>query len=262
MGKKNTSERIEREKDLYDRGIDRQKYTLAFGHAQSGYAQDRSKKKTRSLMEICKGKDVLEIGSQTWSGWIDLEHFAPKRLICINISDEELNKGIALSEKMSSTKNIAEHKFCLMDAHNLDFPEGTFDFVFGGGIIHHLEVESAIKEIHRVLKEDGQMLFAEPLGRNPVGKLVRKFTPNARTPDEKPLDKEEFRILKKYFDLNISYYQLFYVPAGFLSKYFFKSPYNWLMRCADSVDCLIEKVFKNTSLPLYFRAALIHGSKR
>jgi SAM-dependent methyltransferase len=149
-----------------------------------------------------------------------------------------------------------------MDAHHLDFIDESFDFVFGGGILHHLDFEVAIKEVHRVLKRDGRILFFEPLGRNPVGKIVRKLTPTARTPDEKPLDKGEFEILKKYFDLRNTYYQLFYVPAGFVSKFLFKSPKNPLMWGADALDRFIEFSFKKTPVVLYFRYVLIYGVRR
>lgn len=149
-----------------------------------------------------------------------------------------------------------------MDAHKLEFPENTFDLIFGTGILHHLEFEPAIKEIFRVLKKDGEMVFLEPLGRNPVGKLVRRLTPEARTSDEKPLDKWNFRILEQYFDMDNSYYQLFYVPAGVLSKHLFSSPYNPLTRMADRLDMWLEKSFKKSGICLYYRMVIIHGLPR
>jgi ubiquinone/menaquinone biosynthesis C-methylase UbiE len=239
MSESTLTTRSEREKDIYNKGIDRASYNASFGHAQSGYVQDRLKSDINKIMSYCSGKDVLELGSQSWKGWIDFNNM-PGNLTCINISETELRKGASLYEE--SDVKIPNHQFLVMDANHLDFPDGSFDFVFGSGILHHLDFETALKEIHRVLRKDGKILFFEPLGRNPVGKLVRKLTPEARTPDEKPLDKEEIKILKKYFDLKNSYYQLFYVPAGWLSKYLFRSPYNPLMYIADKIDCAIESL--------------------
>ena len=149
-----------------------------------------------------------------------------------------------------------------MDAHKLDFPDNTFDMVFGTGILHHLDTETAVKELYRVLKPDGEIVFGEPLARNPVGKIVRKLTPNARTPDEKPLDKKEFSIINTYFKMDNSFYQLFYVPVGVISKYLFKSAYNPLMRGADRLDHWIEKAFRKMSVGLYYRYVLIDGFSR
>lgn len=33
-------ERADKEREVYDRGIDRKRYSRGFGHAQYGYAQD------------------------------------------------------------------------------------------------------------------------------------------------------------------------------------------------------------------------------
>jgi SAM-dependent methyltransferase len=180
-------------------------------------------------------------------------------LTCINISEAELERGISLSKE--SDIKIPNHRFRIMDANHLEFDNDSFDFVFGSGILHHLEFETAVRELRRVLRKNRRILFTEPLGRNPVGKLVRKLTPEARTPDEKPLDKQEMKILRKYFEIDNSYYQLFYVPAGWLSKYFSASPYNLLMYVSDKLDILLESFFK-TYIGLYFRYVLIDGTIR
>lgn len=254
-------ERAKKEKAAYNQGLDRKKYNQRLGHAQSGYANDRKKKVLSDLLKRGKDKNVLELGSASWKQFIDFEACPPKNLTCINISERELQKGIRASKRLK-TNQYCTHVFQIMDAHCLAFPDHTFDLVFGTGILHHLDFETAVKEISRVLREDGEMVFLEPLGRNPVGKLVRRLTPDARTPDEKPLDKEHFRILEKYFHLENSYYQLFYVPAGVLSKHIFSSAYNPLTRAADRLDMWLEKALKNCGIGLYYRMAVIHGTPK
>ena len=261
MSNKDIANRVAEEKKIYNEGIERKAYNLHFGHAQAGYAVDRYDQLFSDILKAGGGKNVLELGSTSWRNGIDFKNHAPACLTCINISEKELEKGITLAKELD-TQRYCQHKFQIMDAHHLEFPDDTFDVVFGTGILHHLDFETAVKEIHRVCKPSGEIVFLEPLGKNPVGKLVRKLTPNARTPDERPLESEEFSILKKYFDLDNSFFQLFYVPAGWLSKFFFKSPYNPLMSFADKVDRKIEKTFKKTSIGLYFRYVLIHGFPR
>lgn len=260
MGK-DMQARVEKERELYNKGIDRKKYNAHFGASvwgADGYAEAREKNIVSKVLKRGKGKNILELGSTGWDLFIDFQDYAPAHLTCVNISEKELDKGIAMS-KIRDTKKYCQHDFRIMDAHCLDFPDNTFDMVFGDAILHHLNFGTAVEELYRVLKPGGEIVFVEPLARNPVGKLVRRLTPYARTPDEKPLDKEEFRILKGYFCLENVWLQLFYVPAAVLSKYLFKSPRNPVMYAADKVDCFLEKVFRKTSFCLYYRIVIIRG---
>lgn len=255
-------ERADKEKEAYNQGLNRKKYSQGFGHAQAGYANERKKKAIANILKRGKGKDILELGSTSWKQFIDFEAYPPKSLTCINISEKELEKGIKASKKIKKKQDCPPPIFQIMDAHNLNFPDNTFDFVFGTGILHHLDFEIAVKEISRVLKEDGEMVFLEPLGRNPIGKLVRRLTPEARTADEKPLDKWHFQLLEQYFNMDNSFYQLFYVPAGVLSKHIFSSPYNPLTRAADCLDMWLEKISRKRGVCLYYRMVVIHGTKK
>lgn len=48
-------------------------------------------------------------------------------------------------------------KFRTADAEQLDFPDETFDVVFSHGVLHHTpDINSAVREIHRVLRPGGK----------------------------------------------------------------------------------------------------------
>jgi SAM-dependent methyltransferase len=50
-------------------------------------------------------------------------------------------------------------EFRVSDAENLDFPPDTFDLVYSHGVLHHTpDIESAVSEIHRVLKPGGRAM--------------------------------------------------------------------------------------------------------
>ena len=53
-------------------------------------------------------------------------------------------------------------------------------------IKHHLNLNKSLKELNRILKKGGIMLFAEPMATNPIINIYRKFTPKARSADEHP----------------------------------------------------------------------------
>src|SRR5690606_14474846 len=131
----------------------------------------------------------------------------PQSLTCINISERELSANIPAAQKLG-----IHIDFRLMDAHKLEFPDQTFDLVYGLAILHHLNFEQAVREIWRVLKPGGRILFLEPLRLNPVAQIVRLLTPKARTVDERPLGLDELKIVKRYFHVEHHYSELTHVP--------------------------------------------------
>ena len=248
--------RANREKNAHDIGFigKRKFYTSLFSHCKYLYYQ-RSIDIIKRLLKDAENLRVLEIGSAIWYDWIFQNNINPKEIVCINISEHYLNDGIQKSR--DSGLNI---DFKLMDANNLFFDNESFDIVIGGQILHHLDFTSAISEINRVLKPDGQIIFREPLGINPVSKIIRKITSSYRTKDESPLSEDDFKVIEKYFLTKYYYEQLFSVPAGFVSRFIYKEPDNMITRTALKIDLYLDN-----TMPLlrkYFRHLLIHGYKK
>ena len=78
-----------------------------------------------------------------------------------------------------------------MAAETLAFPDGSFDWVIGFGLLHHADLAAFGPEIRRVLRSDGRALFREPLGTNPILQFTRTCLPyrdKYRSPNEHPLD--------------------------------------------------------------------------
>lgn len=252
----NLADRIIREKETYDHGVQQgHKYKLLLEALNHGPAVTRCRKITHDVMANCHGKDVLEIGSEAWTDWVDFESYPPKSLTAINISEAELSKGINAVNKLKPGIKI---DFRIMDAHSLAFPNASFDLVYGASILHHLDIKMAIREIFRVLKPGGVMLFLEPLIYNPLAKLVRLCTPNARTPDEKPLSRRELEIIDQYFVTNYYYFQFVEPFFALASAFLLNKPDNFLTRCADEVDQLIENL---PFIKYFYRGLLVHGKK-
>lgn len=86
-----------------------------------------------------------------------------------------------------------------MDACNLLYKEESFDFVVGGGVLHHIDINKASREISRVLKSGGKAVFVEPLAHNPISNIWRRLTPSARTSNEWPLSYSEISEMGKHF---------------------------------------------------------------
>lgn len=151
----------------------------------------------RNILTGCKGKSVLEYGCGSDGGDAFALARAGARVIGIDISPVAIEKSVRLSAERQ-TGDAVEFRLC--DAEHLPFSEGAFDLVVGRGIIHHLDVEKALREIRRVLKPGGRAIFLEPLGHNPVIRIFRKLTPRMRTRGEHPLLKEDTSLFRNGFE--------------------------------------------------------------
>jgi ubiquinone/menaquinone biosynthesis C-methylase UbiE len=103
---------------------------------------------------------ILEIGSGTG---VFTEFFckAGFDVYGIDISLDLLKKAqIKHSSSISLRLSVA-------DVENLPYADNSFDAVVGICVLHHLDAKKAFKEIRRVLKEGGIILFSEPNMMNP-----------------------------------------------------------------------------------------------
>jgi len=142
----------------------------------------------------------------------------------------------------------------------LEFEDESFDMVFGDAILHHLNFVEALDEIRRVLKPGGRILFCEPLGSNPVGKIVRLITPKARTADEQPLRRREVAEIRKRFETTFYYEQFLSVPVGIISKVLFSNPANILMKTTYELDRFLDSNFP--PIRHLYRSVLIAGVRK
>lgn len=229
-------ERAEREKSYFDSEEGQAQYR---GSYRENMKHERHYAKAlfrRIVFESTKNYETgswLELGSSWWASVLPPNNIHPRSLTCINISEKEIEEG-----KKSEGKSGLKPDYLLMDAHKLDFPE-KFDVIFGGAILHHLELEVALKSIHGALKDDGVAFFVEPLAMNPIAALVRWLTPQARTVDEQPFRLREIALLERDFSCNFYATTFFSVPVQFLSRILFESPENPLMRSTFALDQLL-----------------------
>jgi SAM-dependent methyltransferase len=249
-------ERAQHEAKIYDsHALRRETYDSLLEHADNGPARQRRNAFIRRVMEAQAGRRILEIGSSGWEGCLYHWRIQPASLTCINISEAELDYGRRRAERVG----VPIH-FRLMDANCLEFPDASFDFVFGIAILHHLDFARAVREIHRVCAPKGSILFIEPLALNPVARIVRRLTPHARTPDERPLGREELAIIARLFETDHLYTELFHLPAAVVSARLFRNPVNPLTNAFDALDRAVLRAAP--ALGPYFRSVAIHGRKR
>lgn len=248
-------ERVRRETEYFDqRQFQRVGFEAALSYLNHGIGRQRRNEVIRTAMQDAAGRRVLEIGSQSWEWCLYRYGYRPAQLTCINISRAELESGRAQSAKLQFACD-----FCEMDAHKLDFADASFDMVFGVAILHHLDFALAMREIHRVLRKGGKIVFMEPLRHNPVARLVRWFTPHARTPDELPLGRPELRLIGHNFDMDNYYSELFSVIGAVITKPILKNPINPVTIFCNAIDDRLARIVPAAGV--YYRSVVILGTK-
>tara|TARA_B100001057_G_C22691077_1_gene887791 strand:- start:309 stop:1031 length:723 start_codon:yes stop_codon:yes gene_type:complete len=209
MNNNEIKERVERERAWHDERFHydtRDESTGTFYFALEDWYKDY----LEIIFESDANKNILELGAGLET--IALKSDINFSLTSVDISTKAIN---FLSTKIQSS-NI---KFEIQDVHDMSYQNDTFDLILARGVLHHLEINTGIAEISRVLKKDGKILFGEPLSGNPLIRLYRYLTPQLRTPDERPLSGKDIKFIKNSFDkVTIDYYGFFTLIFAILLK--------------------------------------------
>jgi len=152
---------------------------------------------------------LAHLKSASTGGWIlDIGCGEGRDLISLNREGISVI-GVDLSwaqlrwakERMDAEPFIKRVTLIQADATALPFRSGTFHFVFGKAILHHISHrESALKEIERVLHQKGYLSFAEPMAYHPLFWLGRHLTPHLRSADERPFRLDDFYRIAALFE--------------------------------------------------------------
>ena len=134
-------------------------------------AQAKLKRKAQLLIDgtgMVEKDDVLEIGCGTG---IFTELLAGTGAF-IN--------GIDVSPEMVRIADAKFHENHLawiecMDAHEIDYPDRSFDIIVGAYILQYLDLPRALPEIRRLLKPGGRVAFIDINTLNPLACLKTKF---------------------------------------------------------------------------------------
>jgi SAM-dependent methyltransferase len=105
------------------------------------------------------GLSVLELGCGTGYFTRELARSGAD-IIAIDVSPELLQ----IARTNCSAPNV---RYEIQNACELSYPDSVFDSVVGSSVLHHLEIEGALREIYRVLKPGGTICFTEPNMLNP-----------------------------------------------------------------------------------------------
>ena len=185
-------------------------------------------------------KIVLDYGCGVGSVTQKIAKLNPSKLFGVDISDVSINKALENAKESNLQIN-----YSVDNCEETKFKTETFDLIFGSGILHHLNLKKSVNEINRILKNDGEIVFLEPLGTNPLINFYRKLTPNSRSTDEHPFLEKDFNFINSLFkNVTVRYYG-FFTLIFFL---FYRNPKKSLIfKIISKLDSYFFKIkfFKN-----------------
>ncbi|MDB6120224.1 MAG: Methyltransferase type 11 [Verrucomicrobiaceae bacterium] len=232
--------RVERERHAHtekDVMAEHNKIKNRFSHVDQYPSRRRLEGVYKSLMSNVEGLQILDYGCGRGDMTREYLRKGAAKVCAIDISPVYVADGEASARR----EGFAEERFDfqVMDAHKMTFPDNSFDIVAGWSILHHLDADTAMNEIHRVLKPGGRVLLWEPLLDHPLLKLFRLLTPQARTEDELPFSGAAIRriLSHRQWRSELGYCGFLEAPvAMFTSVVMRNRPDNFLIRLADRAE--------------------------
>lgn len=140
-----------------------------------------------------KNKKILELGCGAGEASV---YFAKKGA---DVTAADISKGMLevvrkLANKykvfLSTKQSYSDHIECA---------DETFDIVYAGNLLHHVDIEGTLKEVSRVLKKGGLFVSWDPLAHNPMINIYRRMATDVRTRDEHPIEMKQLKLFAKYF---------------------------------------------------------------
>ncbi|MEQ1729972.1 MAG: class I SAM-dependent methyltransferase [Vicinamibacterales bacterium] len=97
------------------------------------------------------------------------------RVIAVDVSEDLLR----LARRRLALHGLADESalFLAGSAHDLPLPDASVDAVMGIAILHHLDLDLAAREVHRVLKPGGIAVFQEPVRNSRLLAALRAMVP-------------------------------------------------------------------------------------
>ena len=177
--------------------------------------------KLKQILGDVKGKKILDVGCGTGSLSFYLAQEGAT-VVGIDLSRDLIEYCKEQSKNLGLSIDFRE-----MNAQIPDFEEESFEIILGSRIIHHLPDPGLFFNIcKRLLKRNGFVAFIEPLKKNPIVELNRRFfAPKERTVHEHPLFIRDVINAGKIFG-NLEHYEFFLLsPLAMYFSRFINKPF-------------------------------------
>src|SRR4051812_29418767 len=112
-----------------------------------------------ALLADVGGRTVVDFGCGSGANSLLLARRGA-RVIGVDISEAL----IRLARRRLEVNGLADRaQFIGGSAHDVPIKDAVVDVVLGIAVLHHLNVDAASREVHRILKPGGRAIFQEPV---------------------------------------------------------------------------------------------------
>ncbi|MFN2541161.1 MAG: class I SAM-dependent methyltransferase [Chthoniobacterales bacterium] len=190
------------------------------------------------------GMTVLELGCGAGYFTCELARSGAD-IIAIDVSPELLE----IAKAKCSASNV---RYEIQNACALPYPDASFDSIVGSSILHHLEIDAALREAYRVLRPGRSLAFTEPNMLNPQIALQKNIPWIKRRLGDSPDETAFFRWPLRRMLEQTGYRGVQIIPFDFLHP---KTPAPLVDRF-EALGRLLEKVpmISEFAGSLYIRA--------
>jgi 2-polyprenyl-3-methyl-5-hydroxy-6-metoxy-1,4-benzoquinol methylase len=154
------------------------------------------------------GKRVLDVGCGR--GEVSV-YFARRgaKVTAFDISSEMLRftqelaaiNGVSVDTKHASAE-------LMMQAFS-EADKGSYDILYLGNVLHHVDMEKTLPQLFTLLKPEGTFASWDPVAYNPIINIYRRLAMGVRTVDEHPFTKRDVAYLSSCFkETKIEFYWL------------------------------------------------------
>jgi SAM-dependent methyltransferase len=110
--------------------------------------------------KLAPGVRALELGCGT-GVFLEKTARSGAALHGIDLSEDLLAKA---KDRMAGAPGVTLDRG---NAEAMPYPDAHFDAVYGSSVLHHLDLDAALREVFRVTRPGGRIVFAEPNLLNP-----------------------------------------------------------------------------------------------
>lgn len=140
-----------------------------------------------------EGKTLLDVGCGLGEASV---YFA---LLGAKVTSCDLSQGMLdATSKLASMNKVKVEKH-LASAEDMRLGNKTFDIIYAGNLLHHVDIEETLQRIKPHLADNGTLVTWDPLHYNPAINVYRAIATDVRTPDEHPLKWKDIKTFKKIF---------------------------------------------------------------
>ena len=105
------------------------------------------------IKERANQSQILDFGCGTGLSIEKTIKYNPKRIVGIDISEVSIEKAKKKAKEMGINVD-----YYVDNCEKTKFENNSFDIIYGAGILHHLEFNKCLDEIHRILKSNGNLI--------------------------------------------------------------------------------------------------------